>query len=59
LVWDEHENLQGFMALEMDITQRKESEKLSERQQDMMESMSRQGAIVAWEMDLVPREYVT
>jgi PAS domain S-box-containing protein len=51
--FDEFENLQGFMAMESDITQRKESDTILARQQDMLESMSRHGAIGAWDLDLI------
>ena len=52
-ILDEYGKIQGFIALEMDISDRKETELKLVRQQDMLESMSSQGSIGAWELDLV------
>ncbi len=52
-MFDEDAELIGFMALEMDISQRKQADQKLKRQQDMLESMSSQGTTGAWEVDLV------
>ena len=52
-MFDEHNQLEGFMAIETDVSARKETERTLARQQSMLESMSRQGNIGAWEVDLV------
>lgn len=43
----------GFMALEMDVTEKKRTEDKIAVQQQLMESMSKQGRIGAWEVDLI------
>ena len=50
---DEHGSLQGFMAIETDITAEKTASIRIERQQQMLEQMSELGRIGAWEVDLV------
>jgi two-component system sensor histidine kinase/response regulator len=51
-IYDESGILTGFLALEIEITKRIETEKRLTRQQDMLEAMSRHGNIGAWEFDL-------
>jgi PAS domain S-box-containing protein len=50
---DNHGHHIGFIALEMDITERKEALSQLSAQQQMMSAMSEQGRIGAWELDLI------
>ncbi|MEO0826799.1 MAG: response regulator [Cyanobacteria bacterium J06642_9] len=45
--------LQGYMAIESDISEKKQASTQLSRQQAMLETMSHQGRIGAWEVDLV------
>lgn len=49
---DEKGRLQGFMSLEIDISKQKRTEMIMESQREMLQSMSRQGRIGAWEYDI-------
>ncbi|BCD97176.1 PAS domain S-box protein [Marinagarivorans cellulosilyticus] len=48
--------LQGFMAIETDITEQKNNALELERQQMLLEQMSEIGNIGAWEVDLLTKE---
>lgn len=50
---DDEGKVIGFMAIEVDITAHKEAERKLARQQDILEEMSQQGKIGAWEVDLI------
>lgn len=52
-MYNEQGILQGFMAIEMDITEQKTTQNALARQQEMLESMSEQGRIGAWEVDVL------
>lgn len=52
-LFDEQDNLQGFMAINTDISEQKKNEIEIKRQAELLESMSQQGRIGAWEFDLV------
>ncbi len=52
-MFDEKGNVQGFMAIELDISKVKQSQLQLERQQQMLSAMSLQGKIGAWEVDLI------
>jgi signal transduction histidine kinase/CheY-like chemotaxis protein len=49
---DEQDQLQGFVVFAVDISQQKEAEAKLARQQQLLEQMSLQGRIGAWEYDL-------
>ncbi len=48
--------LEGFMAIETDITEQKLTNIKLQNQQDMLEQMSAQGRIGAWELDMISGE---
>ncbi|MFC3149410.1 PAS domain S-box protein [Litoribrevibacter euphylliae] len=50
---DENEVLQGFVIIAVDITQQKEADVKLARQQELLEQMSLQARIGAWEYDVV------
>lgn len=50
---DPEGNVLGFIAIEMDVTDSHESHLMLKRQQEMLESMSEQGKIGAWDADLL------
>jgi PAS domain S-box-containing protein len=53
---DEFGQFQGFMALAIDVSQRKATERVLARQKDLFESMSQQAVIGAWELDLLAQK---
>lgn len=50
---NEYGDVIGFMAIEYDVTDRKKAEQKIQLQQDLLESMSEQARIGAWEVNLV------
>ena len=55
-LFDDNGDMQGFMAIETDITKEKEVALKLERQRQMLEQMSELGRIGAWEVDLLKGE---